>query len=93
VVTILGIIAVIVIPRLAHNSATTKENACQRNKAEINRVIERYYFLNDSWPSNLSDLTAGTDFPDGIPNCPVTGAAYTLDGVTHRISGHTPGNH
>jgi prepilin-type N-terminal cleavage/methylation domain-containing protein len=93
VVTILGIIAVIVIPRVALSSAATKEKACFRNKAEINRAIERYYFNNGSWPANLSDINTPGDFPDGIPTCPTSGGAYTINGTTKRVQGHTTGSH
>jgi hypothetical protein len=37
----------------------------------------------------LSDIGADPDyFPDGLPTCPSTGAAYRLDPVTHRVVGH-----
>jgi len=80
VVTILGIIAVVVIPRISVSSTTAKANADLQNQAEINSAVERWYFENGSFPaSDLSDI--GTDtayFPDGIPANP-TGGVYTLD--------------
>lgn len=93
VVTILGIIAVIVIPRIVASSTATKENACFRNKNEINRAIETYYFENGSWPADITAVGAMSSFPDGVPVCPVTNVAYALDGTTHRISGHNAGSH
>ncbi|NQT37593.1 MAG: type II secretion system protein [Planctomycetes bacterium] len=92
VVVILGIIAMVVIPRINFSAATAKENSCFQNKAELNSAVERYYFDNGSLPA-LGDLNDPAYFPDGLPNCPETGAAYTLDGVTGRVTGHTAGSH
>ena len=93
VVVILGIIALVIIPRISFSSAAAKENACFQNKAEINSAVERYFFNNGSVPSALGDLDTNEYFPDGIPNCPVSDAAYTLDAVTGRVTGHTAGSH
>jgi prepilin-type N-terminal cleavage/methylation domain-containing protein len=93
VVLIIGVIAAVVIGRISTTGATAKENACNRNKAEINRVIERYHFDNAAWPADLSDIASLPDFPDGIPVCPVSGAPYAIDPVTHRVQGHTTGSH
>jgi general secretion pathway protein G len=86
VVTILGIIAVIVIPRITASSSTAKTNACLQNKSEINAAVERYYFDNGALPANTAALS--TYFPDGVPTCPVSSAAYSLDAVTKRVTGH-----
>ena len=87
VVTILGIIAVVVVPRITVSSNTAKTNADAQNKAEINSAVERWYFNNGNWPANnLSDIGADTNyFPNGVPPNPVTGAAYQLNGTTHRV--------
>ena len=88
VVTILGIIAVVVIPRISVSSGTAKANAHSQNKSEINSAVERWYFNTGSWPANnLSDI--GTDnsyFPNGVPTNPIDGSSYTLDGTTHRVN-------
>jgi general secretion pathway protein G len=96
VVVILGIIAALLVPRLAGNSDMAKEKACAHNRTEINIAAERYYIHTGAWPANnLSDIAADPDyFPDGMPTCPVSGASYLLDGTTHRLQGHTgPGDH
>jgi general secretion pathway protein G len=93
VVIIIGAIAAVVVGRISVTSVTTKENACQRNKSEVNRAIERYYFDYGAWPANISDIEILPLFPDGLPVCPVTGASYSLDPSTHRVLGHTPGSH
>lgn len=86
VITILGIIAVIVIPRITTSSSTAKTNACLQNKAEINSAVERYYFEQGALPANTAALSSY--FPDGVPTCPVSAAAYALDATTKRVTGH-----
>jgi len=92
VVTILGLIGVIVIPRMTASSATSKQNACYQNRSEINSAVERYYFDQGSLPANVDALSAY--FPQGVPICPVSLSVYTLDESTKRVSGHsTASNH
>ena len=88
VVTILGIIAVVVIPRITVSAGTAKTNANQQNIAEINSAVERWYFEKGTWPaSDLSDIGKDSNyFPEGVPKNPVSGAVYTLSSTTHRAS-------
>ncbi|MCA9210908.1 MAG: prepilin-type N-terminal cleavage/methylation domain-containing protein [Planctomycetales bacterium] len=88
VVTILGIIAVVVVPRVSVSSATAKQQADRQNKSEINAAVERWYFDKGVWPANdLSDIKIDNDyFPQGLPNNPVDGTAYTLNATTHRVN-------
>jgi len=85
VVTILGIIAAVVIPRVSVSADTAKTNANKQNIAEINSAVERWYFEKGSWPaSNLSDIGADANyFPNGVPANPTGGAAYSLN-ANHR---------
>ncbi len=92
VVVILGIIALVVIPRINFSAETARENACFQNKAEINAAVERYFFDTGDVPA-LTDLDDAAYFPDGLPDCPVTGDPYELDGTTGRVTGHTTGSH
>lgn len=86
VVTILGIIAAIIVPRVTTSSDTAKAKVHAHNKGTINAAIERYYIENGSWPSaNLTELDVAAYFPDGIPTNPVSGAAYTMNTTTHRL--------
>jgi len=87
VVTILGIIAVIVIPRISVSTTTTKENAHRQNVSEINSSVERYYFEKGVWPKDdLTDIGADTSyFPEGLPTNPNNGSKYVLDPTTHRV--------
>lgn len=90
VVVILGILAVVVIPRVLSSSATAKTNACFQNKASINTAVEKYYFDTGAWPVDaMTDIAADADyFPDGIPACPVDSTTYALATATHRVTGH-----
>ena len=87
VVTILGIIAAIIVPRVTVSSDNAKTKVAAHHKATINAAVERYYVNEGSWPAaDLSDIGADVDyFPDGIPTNPVSGAVYALNATTHRV--------
>jgi prepilin-type N-terminal cleavage/methylation domain-containing protein len=96
VVTVLGIIAAVVLPRVISGTDVAKEKACYHNRAEINITVERFNLHTGNWPANdLSDIASDPEyFPDGLPTCPVSGAAYRIDGTTRRVIGHaSSGNH
>lgn len=98
VVTILGIIAAIVVPRVSQSSDAAKARVCDHTCGQLNSAIERYYIDTGAWPSaDLNELgaAAGTYFPDGLPNCPVSGASYRIDLAlpSKHVVGHTNGNH
>jgi general secretion pathway protein G len=88
VVTILGIIAAIIVPRVAVSSDTAKAKVNSHNKATINSAVERWYVEKGAWPANnLSDIGVDTNyFPDGVPVNPVDASAYTLNAVSHRVN-------
>jgi prepilin-type N-terminal cleavage/methylation domain-containing protein len=94
VVTILGIIAAMALPRIMVGTDSAKATTCHHNRAEINITVERYYLHTGSWQANdLSGIGADPNyFPDGVPTCPSTGSAYTLDPVSHRVIGHAGTN-
>ena len=88
VVTILGIIAVVVIPRISVSSGTAKQNADRQNRAEINSAVERWYFEKGVWPKDdLSDIAADSSyFPNGVPKNPIDASSYSLNAATHRVN-------
>jgi general secretion pathway protein G len=88
VVTILGIIAAIIVPRVAVSSDTAKAKVNAHNRATINSAVERWYVEKGAWPAlNLSDISADINyFPDGVPVDPVDGSSYTLNATTHRVN-------
>lgn len=97
VVVLIAIIATIIMARISVSTDAAKCRSCQHNRAELNAAIERYGVENGAYPTALSDLNTPTLFPAGIPTCPVSGAAYSMNTTTHRIEGHTsstvPGDH
>lgn len=94
VVTILGIIALVVIARMPGCTAyNAKSAACLENKAILNKALEEYYFTTGTYATDLSQIKISSKFPDGIPVCPVTGSAYSIDPAKSRIKGHTQNSH
>jgi general secretion pathway protein G len=97
VVVLVAIVASLIMTRVADSTDSAKCRSCLHNRAELNAAIERYGVESGSYPSNLSDLNVPAYFPAGIPTCPVSGAAYSMNTTTHRIEGHTsstaPGDH
>ncbi len=91
VVAILGILAALVVPRLARPQDDAKRSACYANKGDIELQVRLWRRNNGSYPAaDLSDVGADTSyFPSGLPVCPVDGAAYTIDTTTGRVMGHT----
>ena len=89
VVTILGIIAAVVIPRISVSASTAKINANAQNIAEINTAVERWYFDKGSYPkTDLSDLAGDPSYlPDGVPANPLaTATTYELDANSRAIA-------
>jgi len=88
VVTILGIIAAIIVPRVTVSSSTAKTKVRDHHKATINAAVERFYVDNNVWPANdLSDIGVNANyFPDGVPLNPVDNTPYTLNATTHRVN-------
>lgn len=88
VVTILGIIAAIIVPRVTTSSDTAKTKVMAHHKGTINAAVERWYIEKGSWPANdLSDIGAdATYFPDGIPTKPTDGTVYSLNATTHHVN-------
>jgi len=87
VVTILGIIAAIVIPRVSTSGDIAKQRAHEHNKATINAAVEKFYINENQWPADdLSDIGADPNyFPNGLPKNPFDGSRYALDSTTHRV--------
>ena len=90
VVTILGIVAGLVLPRLAGNDVAADIAACHVTKGDIEVQAELWNHNTGSWPAaNLATIGADLDyFPEGLPTCPVDGTTYTIDPSTGRVVGH-----
>lgn len=90
VVTILALLAALILPRVSVDNDTAKKKSCNHNRTELNISVEQYYLSSGTWPANdLSDIATDANyFPNGLPTCPMSGAAYRLDPTTHRVIGH-----
>lgn len=86
VITILGIVAAIVLPRMSSNESTAREKVRQHHVATINAAVDRYHAENGVWPKNdLSDIAADARyFPNGLPDDPTSKLPYRLDPSTNR---------
>lgn len=87
VVTILGIIAAIIVPRVTTSSDTAKAKVDLHNRGTINSAIERYYIETGSWPSaDLNELDVPAYFPDGMPVDPTDNTVYSMNTTTNRVA-------
>jgi prepilin-type N-terminal cleavage/methylation domain-containing protein len=88
VVTILGIIAAVIVPRVTVSTATAKQKVRDDHRIAINSAVEQFHMNTGTWPANdLSDISGNQNyFPEGLPVDPVTGLPYTLNATTHRVN-------
>jgi prepilin-type N-terminal cleavage/methylation domain-containing protein len=91
VLVILGILAAVIVPRMANPQVNSKKSACYANKGDIELQAKLWRRNNGTYPAaNLSDIGPNTTyFPSGLPVCPVDGTPYTIDTTTGRVTGHT----
>src|SRR3990170_5461685 len=81
VLGILGVLAALIVPRVIGHHDTSNRAACYANQGEIELQVKLWRRNQGSYPTaNLSNIGADTAyFPNGLPVCPVDGAAYTID--------------
>jgi prepilin-type N-terminal cleavage/methylation domain-containing protein len=91
VMVILGVLAVLVVPRISSHQDNSKRAACYANQGDIEVQVKLWKRSKGSNPAaNLSDIGADTSyFPSGLPVCPVDGTAYTISTTSGLVSGHT----
>ena len=91
VVAVLGVLAVLIVPRVVGHHDEAKRNACHLNKGEIELQAKLWRRSTGSYPAaDLSDIGADADyFPEGVPVCPVDGSTYTIDTTSGVVTGHT----
>ncbi len=89
VVAILAVVATVIVTRATLGGSTSKTAACNTIKGDIEVQCEVWRHNTGSWPAaNLSAIGADAAyFPTGVPACPVTGGAYTVDS-SGRVVGH-----
>ena len=90
VVSIMGILALIAIPRFGAQSTNIKSAACHTTKANLEVQTQLWFRNKGRWPAaDLSDLGSDAIYtPDGLPVCPVDGSSYRFDSKREVITGH-----
>ena len=94
VVVILGLLAMVAIPRFVQSGTSAKTNACRANVSLINSQIELYAVTHDNtYPVDQAEFSGlilnNTDvFPDGAPVCPY-GDPYVYNVTTKRVTPHS----
>ena len=82
VVTIIGILAAIVIPRFVTSSKQAKANAHRADRQQINSQVELFFFVNGAYPTGMTNGGWGTSFtdffPEGVPTGCNQGSPWTL---------------
>ena len=87
VVTIIGIIAAIVVPRIMAPTDAARTKVRESHITQMNQMIELYHIEQEAWPTALSDLV--TDYlPEGLPTDPA-GGTYSFNSTTNRVD-YTP---
>ena len=93
VVTIIGVLAAVVIPRFSISTGQAKENANASLLQTINSQLELFYFTegvyptamtNDGWTGTVSSYT--DYWPDGVPINDVYENPITYDAASGRAS-------
>lgn len=93
VLVVISVLVGIILPRITYSFWEARHRACFSNVARINSQIELSQTLKGAWPidtvggqthgdvrvENL-DISADADyFPDGVPQCPVSGVSYLIN--------------
>lgn len=81
VMVIIGLLASIIMPRVARARFMAELGACQQNLHNIGQAVAMYANDNaQALPSNLNSLTVGTGGQNGylgaVPSCPSNGQTY-----------------
>lgn len=87
-VLLLGIVTAVVVPRLAGAGRAVDVKSCDRHVETIDLHAALFRRNTGAWPqADLSDLAA--TLPEGLPVCPVDGAAYVFDPGAGTTVPHT----
>lgn len=91
VVSLMGIIAAIVVPRIRNLSGEAKSVTCATLRAEMDVESQLWFHEFGRWPArDFSDMARNANYlPDGLPVCPVDGTAYRFDPTRRRVVPHS----
>ncbi len=90
VITLMGIIVAVAVPRIGNQSQKTKATACDVQRGNIDVQAQLWFRNRGRWPArDLNDIAGNADyFPDGLPVCPVDGSAYVFDTAKKQVLEH-----
>jgi len=80
VVTILGIIAAIIVPRVSVSRDAANQSVEAHQIATLNAAVERYNFDTGAFPATLAEAAFVAGYVPGGAPTPPSGGAYTLNG-------------
>jgi type II secretory pathway pseudopilin PulG len=88
---ILGLLALLIVPRVVGHNDKAKRAACFANQGDIELQVKLWRRNQGAYPTaDLSNIGSNpTYFPSGLPVCPVDGSAYTIDTSSGLVTGHT----
>lgn len=88
---ILGILSLLIVPRVIGHNDEAKRAACFANQGDIELQVKLWRRNQGAYPAaDLSNIGANTAyFPSGLPVCPVDGSGYTIDTTSGLVTGHT----
>ena len=87
-VTIIGVIASVVLPRIGKSGSNAKARVCLEYTAQLIVAAEKFFLANGKTPKVVNQLQADEYYGAEIPVCPVDGRAYRLNPTTGRVVGH-----
>jgi general secretion pathway protein G len=90
VLTIMGLLATVILPRVLSGEDSGKMAACHTYQGDIEIQAELWITNTGAWPdADLSNIGGDLSyFPAGLPTCPVDQTSYTIDTSTGRVIGH-----
>ncbi len=91
VVVIIGVLASIIIPRIASSANDANVAKCDANRANLISAVERYAISHQgAYPTAIGDVLNATYFPHGLPVCPYgTAYAYVGNATGGTITAHS----
>ncbi len=84
VTTILGIIAAVVVPRVAIFADTSHSGVAEHHISQLNAIVETHYNDHKVWPSDLEELVAD-NYINAVPTHPEATKNYQLNNRTNRV--------
>lgn len=84
VTTILGIIAAVVVPRVASFTDRSQSGVAEHHISQLNAIVKTHYHDHHAWPTDLEALVAG-NYISTVPTHPDATKAYRLNNITNQV--------